>query len=590
MMEKRQVSLQDKYILEEGRAFMTGIQALVRLPMVQRRLDQSRGWDTGGFISGYRGSPLGALDQQLVLNRKLLEEHHVRFNPGVNEDLAATSIWGTQQAELHGQGRYDGVFGLWYGKGPGVDRSGDALRHANLAGTSARGGVLALMGDDHTCESSTTCHQSEFAMMDAMIPVFNPAGVQEILDFGLYGWALSRFSGCWVGLKCIHDTVESTATVDISSNRCEILLPQDYTMPPEGLNIRWPDTPHEQEARLHEHKLVAARAFVRANRLNRILMDAPQAKIGIISTGKALLDTRLALDELGIGPEEAKGLGLRLMQIAMPWPLEPEGVKEFSRGLDLIMVVEEKRGLIEPQLKDFLYHTADAPQVIGKQDEKGNRLFPSAGALDPNHIALSLAERVLAKSTAGTSLEKDALAKLRDREARLRHRIESTEKIEESLSRLPYFCAGCPHNSSTVVPEGSHAYAGIGCHYMAQWMDRSTAGFTHMGAEGANWVGESFFSKREHVFQNIGDGTYFHSGLLAIRSAIAANVNVTFKILFNDAVAMTGGQPMDGPLTVPRITQQVRAEGAGEVVVVTDDPERYSGEQGFASGIKVYDR
>ncbi|MCH2303274.1 MAG: indolepyruvate ferredoxin oxidoreductase family protein, partial [SAR324 cluster bacterium] len=589
-MEKRQVNLQDKYILEEGRAFMTGIQALVRLPMVQRRLDQSRGWDTGGFISGYRGSPLGALDQQLVLNRKLLEDHHVRFNPGVNEDLAATSIWGTQQAELHGQGRYDGVFGLWYGKGPGVDRSGDALRHANLAGTSARGGVLALMGDDHTCESSTTCHQSEFAMMDAMIPVFNPAGVQEILDFGLYGWALSRFSGCWVGLKCIHDTVESTATVDVSSDRCEILLPQDYTMPPEGLNIRWPDTPHEQEARLHEHKLVAARAFVRANRLNRILMDAPQAKIGIISTGKALLDTRLALDELGIGPEEAKDLGLRLMQIAMPWPLEPEGVKEFSRGLDLIMVVEEKRGLIEPQLKDFLYHTADAPQVIGKQDEKGIWLFPSAGALDPNHIALSLAERVLAKSSAGTSLEKDALAKLRDREARLRHRIESTEKIEESLSRLPYFCAGCPHNSSTVVPEGSHAYAGIGCHYMAQWMDRSTAGFTHMGAEGANWVGESFFSKREHVFQNIGDGTYFHSGLLAIRSAIAADVNVTFKILFNDAVAMTGGQPMDGPLTVPRITQQVRAEGAGEVVVVTDDPERYRGEQGLASGIKVYNR
>ena len=310
MMEKRQVSLQEKYILEEGRAFMTGIQALVRLPMVQRRLDQSKGWDTGGFISGYRGSPLGALDQQLVLNRKLLEEHHVRFNPGVNEDLAATSIWGTQQAELHGQGRYDGVFGLWYGKGPGVDRSGDALRHANLAGTSARGGVLALMGDDHTCESSTTCHQSEFAMMDAMIPVFNPAGVQEILDFGLYGWALSRFSGCWVGLKCIHDTVESTATVDVSSDRCEILLPQDYTMPPEGLNIRWPDTPHEQEARLHEHKLVAAKAFVRANRLNRILMDAPQAKIGIISTGKALLDTRLALDELGIGPEEAKDLSL----------------------------------------------------------------------------------------------------------------------------------------------------------------------------------------------------------------------------------------------------------------------------------------
>ena len=589
-MEKRQVVLQDKYLLEKGRAIMTGIQALVRLPLVQRRLDQSRGWNSAGFISGYRGSPLGALDQQLVLNRELLEEHHVRFNPGVNEDLAATSVWGTQQAEIHSQGRYDGVFGLWYGKGPGIDRSGDALRHANLAGTSSRGGVLALMGDDHTCESSTTCHQSEFAMMDAMVPVFNPAGVQEILDFGLYGWALSRYSGCWVGLKCIHDTVESTATVDVSADRCNIILPEDYQIPPDGLNIRWPDSPHEQERRLHEYKLDAVRAFVRANRLNRVLMDSQNARIGILSTGKALLDTRLALDELSLGPQEAEVLGVRLMQVAMTWPLEPEGILEFSQGLKLIVVIEEKRGVIEPQLKELLYHTADAPQVIGKQDEQGALLFPSAGALDPNHIALTLSDRILERCTPKASSETSALSQLRDRVGKLRERIESSGKIEESLSRLPYFCAGCPHNSSTVVPEGSHAYAGIGCHYMAQWMDRSTAGFTQMGAEGANWVGESFFSKREHVFQNIGDGTYFHSGLLAIRSAIAANVNVTFKILFNDAVAMTGGQPMDGPLTVPRITQQVRAEGAGEVVVVTDDPNRYQGENRFASGVTVYER
>lgn len=580
-MEKRKVTLEDKFILETGQAFMTGIQGLVRLPMMQRRRDLSEGFNTAGFISGYRGSPLGGLDQQLVRNARLLDEHHVRFNPGINEDLAATSIWGTQQAGLHGKGKYDGVFGIWYGKGPGVDRSGDAFRHANLAGTSRKGGVLALMGDDHTCESSTTCHQSEFAMMDAMMPVLNPAGVQEILDFGLYGWALSRYCGCWVGLKCIHDTVESTACVDVNSKRIKIVYPDDYAIPPDGLNIRWPDNPHAQEKRLHEHKIDAALAFCRANRLNRALFESRQAKIGIISTGKALLDTRLALDELGIDRQKADQLGIGLFQVAMPWPLEREGIIEFCKGLELLVVVEEKRGVIEPQIKDFLYGITGAPRVIGKLDERGHKLFPSVGALDPNHLALTIADRI-----ASICLD----PQIAQHAARIMEMSESSEKTSNVLSRLPYFCAGCPHNTSTVVPEGSHAYAGIGCHYMAQWMNRDTAGFTHMGAEGANWVGESHFSERKHVFQNIGDGTYLHSGLLAIRSAVAAGVNITFKILFNDAVAMTGGQPMDGPLTVPRITRQVDAEGVRQVVVVTDDPSRYLREAGFAPGVTVHDR
>ena len=580
-MEKRSVSLVDKYTLKKGYAFMTGIQALVRLPLVQRELDLKAGLNTAGYISGYRGSPLGGYDQQLELNTKLLNEYQVKFQPGVNEDLAATALWGTQQTELGGEGKYDGVFGVWYGKGPGVDRSGDALRHANYAGTSKFGGVLALMGDDHTCESSTTCHQSELAMVDAMIPILNPSGVQEIIDFGIIGWKLSRYSGCWVGLKCVHDTVESTASINVDVDRIKIETPNNFNLPADDLNIRFPDTPQAQEKRMHEYKIDAVRAFCRANKLDRAVWHGGSAKIGIVTVGKSYLDTRLAFEELGIDETEAERLGVGLYKVAMPWPLEPEGILEFAEGLDLIIVVEEKRALIEPQIKEFLYDVSRRPKIIGKIDESGESLFRPAGALDANHIAATIAHRILAFRTD---------EKLKKRLQEMEIRMDSSLLPQESMVRLPYFCSGCPHNTSTVVPEGSIAMAGIGCHYMVQWMDRNTIGFTQMGAEGANWVGQAPFSTRKHIFQNIGDGTYFHSGTMAIRAAVSSGINITYKILFNDAVAMTGGQGFDGPMTVQSIIQQMYAEGAKRVDVVSDEPEKFTQSSGIPTNVKVYDR
>ncbi len=575
------VHLDDKYTLESGRVFLTGIQALVRLPMEQRRRDQAAGRNTAGYVSGYRGSPLGAFDQQLLRASSFLDAHHVRFNPGVNEDLAATALWGTQQAHLDGEGVYDGVFGLWYAKGPGVDRSGDALRHANLAGTAPLGGVLALLGDDHTCESSTTAHQSEFAMVDAMIPVLNPAGVQEILDYGLLGIAMSRYAGCWVALKCMHDTVESTASVVVDPSRVAPRTPSDHALPAGGLNIRWPDAPLDQEARLHNYKMEAARAFCRANDLDRVIFESPGARVGVVTTGKSYLDVRQALVDLGIDADAAARLGLRVYKVAMPWPLEPEGLIRFCDGLDTLIVVEEKRPLIETQVKDFLYGRTNAPAVTGKHDGDGRLQFPSAGRLDSNQIAVVIGSALLAvKSDPSVAA----------RVAALRAFNEQVPDEPAIMQRLPYFCPGCPHNTSTRVPEGSRALAGIGCHYMAQWMDRETARYTQMGAEGASWIGQAPFSTRKHVFQNIGDGTYFHSGLLPIRAAVAAGTDITFKILYNDAVAMTGGQPMDGPLTVPMITRQVHAEGVKRVVVVTDEPEKYPTDAGFAPDVSVHHR
>ena len=581
VMEKRSVSLDDKYTLRKGHAFMTGIQSLVRLPMVQRELDLKAGLNTAGYISGYRGSPLGGYDQQLEQNTKLLDEFHVKFQPGVNEDLAATALWGTQQSGLGGEGKYDGVFGIWYGKGPGVDRSGDVLRHANYAGTSKFGGVLALMGDDHTAESSTVCNQSEFAMVDALIPVLNPSGVQEVFDFGIYGWALSRFSGCWVGLKCLHDTVEATASIDVDVERLKVVIPDDYNFPEDGLNIRFPDTPHAQDQRMHEYKMDAVRAFCRANKLDRTIWQGGRAKIGVVTVGKSYLDTRLAFEELGIDEIEAERLGVRLYKVAMPWPLEPEGILEFAEGLDLIIVVEEKRALIEPQIKEMLYDASQRPQVIGKLDETGEALFRTAGALDPNHIAATIGRRIL-------NFRGDA--DLKNHLHEMESRLDTSLLPQESMVRLPYFCSGCPHNTSTVVPEGSIAMAGIGCHYMVQWMDRNTLGFTHMGAEGANWVGQSPFSTRKHIFQNIGDGTYFHSGIMAIRAAVSSGINITYKILYNDAVAMTGGQGFDGPMSVQSIIQQMFAEGAKQVTVVSDDPDKFTQSSGIPPNVKVYDR
>jgi indolepyruvate ferredoxin oxidoreductase len=577
----REASLDDKYTLESGHAFMTGIQALVRLPMMQRRLDVAAGHDTAGFVSGYRGSPLGGLDQQAAQARALLEAHQVRFQPGVNEDLAATAVWGTQQAGLSGEGAYDGVFAMWYGKGPGVDRSGDAFRHGNLAGTAALGGVLVLLGDDHIAESSTTAHQSELAMVDAQIPVLNPAGVQEILDFGLHGWAMSRYSGCWVALKCIHDTVESAASVEVAPDRVRPLTPAGHALPAGGLNIRWPDPWLDQEARLHGPKLDAVRAYCRANRLDRVVLDSPAPRVGIVTTGKSYLDVCQALDDLGVDAAAGARLGLRLYKVAMPWPLEPEGAREACAGLDVVMVVEEKRGLLEGQLKELLYGVAGAPVIVGKRDRAGDVLFPSAGRLDPVRIAVAAGRELLAAG------EDEAL---RRRVERLAQVAGDDAVAPPAMERTPYFCPGCPHNTSTRVPEGSHALAGIGCHYMAQWMDRDNARYTQMGGEGASWVGEAPFSKRAHVFQNVGDGTYFHSGLLAIRAAIAAGVNITFKVLYNDAVAMTGGQGVDGPLDVPMVTRQVHAEGARRVVVVTDEPDKYAGVHGLAPGTSVHHR
>jgi indolepyruvate ferredoxin oxidoreductase len=582
-MALNHVTLDDKYDLSKSRIFVTGFQAIVRLCLMQKELDRRAGLNTAGYVTGYRGSPLGTLDLQFMRAQRVLDKYDVRFQPGLNEDIAATALWGTQQAELRGEGKFDGVFGLWYGKGPGVDRTGDVFRHANFAGTSKHGGVLALMGDDHTAESSTTAHQSEYHFIDVMIPILHPAGVQEILDYGLYGWAMSRFCGSWVALKSMHETVESTAVIDGSLERVNIVIPQDFAMPKGGLNIRLGDPILTQEARLHDYKRDAMLAFVRANKLNKYITSGGRTpKIGVITVGKSYLDVRQALDELGIDEVKCNDLGIRLYKIGCPWPISQRDLKEFAQGLELIIVVEEKRSLIEVQVREELYGTANQPVCIGKKDEQGNWLFPVKGALDPNEVAICIGERILQRVGPNEQIAA--------RVAQLKEAQRILAETQDVAVRIPYFCSGCPHNTSTVVPEGMRAYAGIGCHYMAQWMDRSTLGYTQMGGEGANWIGEALFSKRPHVFQNLGDGTYNHSGYMAIRGAIAAGVNITYKILFNDAVAMTGGQANDGGLTVPQIARQVAAEGAKRVVVVTDEPWKYSKSEDWPRGLTIHHR
>src|SRR5581483_2018305 len=464
----------------------------------------------------------------------------------------------------------------------GVDRAGDVFRHANLAGTSPHGGVLAIAGDDHVASSSTSAHQSEFRFVDVLIPVLVPAGLQDIVDFGLYGWALSRFSGCWVALKVTQDTVEATGIVDGSLDRVRTVVPNDFAMPPDGLNIRLRDPVPAQEARLFDYKRDAVLAFLRANAINRtIISGGPAAKIGVVTIGKAYGDVRQALDDLGLDEKRCNDLGLRLLKLGCAWPLDRSEILAFARGLERIIVVEEKEALVETQIRDLLYGTANQPAVIGKKDEEGRPLFPAKGALDVDAIALCLGERLW---------QRVPNAPLAARVSEIRERRARFAATEEVASRKAYFCSGCPHNTSTVVPEGMRAYAGIGCHYMAQWMDRSTLGFTHMGGEGANWMGEAPFSSRGHVFQNIGDGTYNHSGSLAIRAAVAAGVNITYKILFNDAVAMTGGQANDGVLTVPMMARQVAAEGAARVVVVSDEPWKYAKGEAWPPGCTIHHR
>ena len=582
LMTLHDVALDDKFDLGKERIFLSGAQAVIRMLLMQRERDRRNGLNTAGFVSGYRGSPLGGLDLQLWKAKKQLAAADIVFQPGLNEELAATACWGSQQSELLREGKYDGVFSVWYGKGPGVDRSSDVLRHANLAGSSKHGGVLALMGDDHLAESSTIAHATEFVFVDTMIPILNPAGVQEVIDYGLYGYGLSRFAGTWAAIKCVKDNIESTASVDVSLDRLNIVIPR-FDMPPGGLNIRHEIDMLGQEERLHEYKREAAAAFIRANDINRIVYSGGQnPKIGIMTVGKSYLDVRQALDDLGIDEARANRLGVRLSKIGCPWPLDVEHLKNFARGLEMIIVVEEKRSLIEVQVREELYGTSMQPLVVGKKDERGDWLFPAKGALDPNDIAIAIGERVI--RIIGPADDISA------RVARIRQYQAMLADTQDIGSRTPYFCSGCPHNSSTKVPEGSIAGAGIGCHFMALWMDRDTTGFTAMGGEGAQWVGQAPFSTREHFFQNLGDGTYNHSGVLALRFARASGVNMTYKILFNDAVAMTGGQPHEGNLTVDMIAAQVRAEGVERIAIVSDEPDKYKGVVQFPSGSTVHHR
>jgi indolepyruvate ferredoxin oxidoreductase len=600
------VTLDDKYSLDSGRAFMSGVQALVRLPMLQRQRDARAGLNTGGFISGYRGSPLGGYDQALMAAKKHLAEQHIVFQPGVNEELGATAVWGTQMLDLYPQSKnYDGVFGIWYGKGPGVDRCSDVFKHANMAGTSKHGGVIAIAGDDHVAKSSTAAHQSDHIFKACGLPVFFPAGVQDILDMGLHAFAMSRFSGVWSGMKTIQEVVESSASVSVDPDRVKIILPEDFAMPPGGLHMRWPDAALDQEARLFDYKWYAALAYVRANKLNHNVIEGPNDRFGIIASGKAYNDTRQALADLGLDDATCRQLGIRLHKVNVVWPLEATITREFARGLQEILVVEEKRQVIEYQIKEELYNWRPdvRPNVLGKFEEpegdatggewsmpnpSENWLLRAKADLTPAIIAKAIAKR-LKKLGVG----EDIVARMETRLAIVAARErELTELKTESGDRIPWFCSGCPHNTSTRVPEGSRATAGIGCHYMAVWMDRSTSTYTQMGGEGVPWVGQAPFTKDKHIFANLGDGTYFHSGSLAIRMSIAAGVNITYKLLYNDAVAMTGGQQVgerpEGH-SVMQIQKSMVAEGVKKVVIVTDQPEKYKG-AALEPGITVHHR
>ena len=573
------VSLSDKYDLSKKQVLLSGTQALVRMMLMQAARDKAAGLNTAGYVTGYRGSPLGAVDFQMTRAKPELEQAQITFQEGLNEDLAATALWGSQQAELRGEGKHQGVFGLWYGKGPGVDRSGDVFRHANMAGTSPLGGVVVALGDDHTGESSTTLHQSEWTMIDSFMPVLSPAGVQEVIDYGLFGFALSRFAGVWTGLKCIKDTVEVTSVINGDPDRLQFVTPE-FDMPEGGLNIRLIDTPQAQEARIIDYKRHAAQAFARANKMDKRVLGQAGAKIGFVAAGKNWLDLAHAMQVLGMDQEAAIAHGVTTYKVAMTWPLDVDTFAEWAEGLDTIIVVEEKRKLIEVQIKESLFNDRRGRQVLGATDAAGQILFPDSYALDPMVIAGKIG-KILVAEGCGSERLTGALQRIDE--------ATHADNAPTLASRLPYFCSGCPHSSSTKIPEGSRAYSGIGCHYMVQWMDRDTLGFTQMGGEGANWIGESLFSTRKHVFQNIGDGTYNHSGIQAIRAAVASGTTMTYKILFNDAVAMTGGQTNDGGLNAARIVQEMRGIGVQHLAVVYDEKEDVSAAQ-FPDGTALHPR
>ena len=578
-----QYTLDHKYTLEQGRIYITGVQALVRLPLMQQMRDAAEGHNTAGFISGYRGSPLGTYDLALWQAKKFLEERKVRFEPGLNEDLAATAVWGSQQANLLGEARYDGVFSIWYGKGPGVDRSVDALKHGNYAGAAPLGGVLALCGDDPGAKSSSIAHQSEQALVHLGMPILNPSSVQDYLDFGIYGWALSRYSGSWVGMKCLTDTVESGASVEVGHDRVQVVTP-NFPMPEGGLNIGFVTGGLlGVEERLYHRRLPAVQAFVRANGLDRTPIDSPRKRLGIVTTGKAYLDVRQALEELDIDEQKARDLGLSIYKVAMPWPLEPQGARAFAQEMEELLVVEEKRPLMEEQLARVLYDLEPRPKLLGKRDVDGSPLVSDVGELTPGSVQQALRRWL-------TRAAPELLPTPKQAEV-----VQLPTVSAGGLARRPAFCSGCPHNTSTNVPEGSYAFGGIGCHGMVAWMpERRTVSTTHMGGEGATWIGLSPFVEMPHIFQNIGDGTYFHSGYLCIRANVAAKTNITYKILVNGAVAMTGGQPieghpMDGAITSPQIAQQLQAEGVTKIAVVSDDPDKYP-RGSLPAGCDVYHR
>ncbi len=574
------VSLDDKYTCTTGRAYLTGIEALVRLPILQSQRDKAKGLATAGFISGYRGSPIGGYDNALWRAGSFLKQYNIHFQPGVNEELAATALMGSQQVNLFPEAKYDGVFGLWYGKGPGLDRAMDAIKHANNTGASQFGGVLAVVGDDHMAKSSTLAFQSEPMFIGASVPVLNPAGVQDVLDFGLIGWAMSRYSGCWVGMKVTAENMDAAIAADMNPERLQLVEPEGFTMPESGVHSRWPDPFLEQEERLQQHKIRAALAFARANRIDKVTLDCSQPRFGIVATGKAYFEVLHALADLGIDVAKREAIGLQVYKVAMSWPLEPQSIGEFAAGLEEILVVEEKRPLIEDQLKSLLYSLPDAqrPRVVGKRDAQGATLLSSIAELSASDVAKAIASRLeklaspIALSLPGSASRNSALP------------ATPTASLPQ---RKPWFCAGCPHNTSTKVPEGSRALAGIGCHFMVTWMDRDTETFTQMGGEGASWIGQAPFTNTRHVFQNIGDGTYFHSGILAIRAAIASGANITYKILYNDAVAMTGGQHVDGSLTVEQMVYQLKGEGVKRIAVVSDLPEKYARDFSKFEGLSV---
>ena len=566
------------------RVYLTGTQALVRLLLLQRELDRLAGRSTAGFVSGYPGSPLGGFDLALQRATDVLATSDIRFQPAVNEDLAATSVWGTQQVPSIGNARVDGVFAMWYGKGPGVDRSVDAIRHGSQGGSSRFGGVLALAGDDHAARSSTTAHQSDFAFQHCLVPVLHPASVQEYLDLGVHGFALSRFAGCWVGFKCITDVVESAASVLTNPERFRVVLPDDVEEPPLGRNLRMGLAGQGAEELIIEHRLPAAQAYVRANGLDYLAFGARRCRLGIVTTGKAFLDVIAALDGLGINQARAERLGVGVFKVAMPWPLEPTAICAFARNCDEVLVVEEKRSLIEDQLARLLINATERPRLVGKTDDAGAPLVPSRGELTPAIAAQVIARRLAQSPGAGDAAE---LAELVVRAAPRPALVLRSDDV--SLNRMPSFCSGCPHSTSTKLPEGSVAFSGIGCHGMAVWMpDRPTLPICQMGGEGAAWIGLAPFVDMPHVFQNLGDGTYFHSGLLAIRSAVAAGSNITYKILVNDAIAMTGGQQIQGQADVPAIVRQVESEGVARVVVVAEDPARWRGK--LTRGVELVHR